>query len=321
MRFTCLHPLTHHPATVTSLKCLLFAVIFFASDRGLSHLLQAGLRRSFGMNVPAEVVCIGHSHTALGIDSEDLTRRLHVPVAKFALNGANAADRLLMIRHYLNERPSGVKLIIYDVDAHTFTGQGLSLNSYALFYPFLDDPAVRDYVRQYAPLPAYYTRRLISLARFNLDACNAAIKGWLGVDGNFKRGTVNLSRLRHDIARRDIRPITFDRECVDCVERTLDFIAERGIRCVLLYIPTIDVFNQAEPQAYDKAVAMLRSYADQYETVAFLDYNRLFAHRHELFYDPIHLNPEGRAAVTARLARDLADLFDRVSYARGGRTP
>lgn len=299
-------------------KYLLFIAIFLVGDRVVSSFLARGLERSYGMDEPAQILCIGHSHTALGIDGPGLSDRLGLRVAKFALNGANAADRLIMIRHFLETQLSNVKLIVYDVDAHTFTGQGLSLNSYALFYPYMDTASARDYVRSAAPFSTYWMRRLIRLSRFDLNSCNASLRGWLRVDGNFKRGTVDLTRLQKDIERGEVRPISFDQECIDYVEQTLDFIASKGIRCVLLYIPTVDVFNQAEPEAYNKAIAMLRSYADRYDMVTFLDYNVLFAHRHDLFYDPIHLNSEGRAAVTEQLAQDLAQMLGSASYARGG---
>ncbi len=306
---------------LTLTKYLLFGTIFLAGDRLFSSLLARGIERCYGMDEPAEVLCIGHSHTALGIDGPGLSDHLGLRVAKFALNGANAADRLTMIKHSWETGHSNVKLIVYDVDAHTFTGQGLSLNSYALFYPFMDSPSAQAYVRQAAPFWEYWMRRIVRLTRFDLDSCNASAKGWLRVDGNFKRGTVDLARLKSNIERGEIRPISFDPECIDYVEQTLDFIASKGIRCVLLYIPTVDVLNQVEPENYDKAIAMLRSYADRYDTVTFLDYNQLFAHRHELFYDPIHLNSEGRAVVTKQLAKDLATILGRGAYARGPSQP
>lgn len=283
----------------------------------MSSFLAHGLERGYGMDKPVDILCVGHSHTALGIDGPGLSDRLGLRVAKFALNGANAADRLIMIRHFLETQSSNVELIVYDVDAHTFTGQGLSLNSYALFYPYMDTISARDYVRRAAPFSTYWMRRLVRLSRFDLNSCNASLRGWLRIDSNFKRGTVDLARLRKDIDRGEIRPISFDQECIDCVEQTLDFIASKGIHCVLAYIPTVDVFNQAEPEKYNRAIAMLKSYADRYDTVTFLDYNVLFAHRHELFFDPIHLNAEGRAVVTEQLAQDLAGMLGSASYARG----
>lgn len=301
----------------TLAKVLLFVAMFLSADFALSRFLSRGLERGYGIDEAAEVLCVGHSHTALGIDGSGLSQRLGLRVAKFALPGANAADRSSMIRHYLERQPSNVKLIVYDVDAHTFTGQGLSLNSYSLFYPFMDSRSVRDYVRSAAPLSAYWMRRLVRLSRFDLNSCNASVRGWLRLDGNFKRGTVDLARLRQEIERGENRPISFDQECIDYVEQTLDLVASAGIHCVLLYIPTIDVFNQADPQGYDKAIALLKSYADRYETVTFLDYNVLFAHRHELFYDPIHLNSQGRAVVTQQLAQDLAGMLGSGAYARG----
>jgi hypothetical protein len=290
-------------------KASVFLAVFFVSDRILSYVLEQGLERGYSLDQPADVLCVGHSHTALGIDQRSLAEELGLRVAKYAMPGANVADRLTMIKHYVEAYPSQVKVVVYDVDAHTFTGTGLSANSYSLFYPFMDSPSVRSYVQENAPSMAYQIRRFIKLARFDLNSCNASIRGWAHSDANLKRGTVDVERLRQNIGRGDLWQIAFDRECFDHFERTLEFLQQRGIQCVLLYIPTIDIMNEAEPEKYAGAVQLLRAYAGRFSQVTFLDYNALFSHRHELFYDAVHLNPAGRALVTEQLAADLRTLL------------
>jgi hypothetical protein len=286
-------------------KLAAFLLIFGTFDRLAAGFLLVGVERNYGLDVPAEVLCVGHSHTGLGIDKTALERNLAVPVAKCARNGANVADRLVMIKQYLDRQPSTVKVLVYDVDAHTFTGQGLSLNSYSLFYPFMDSPSVDEYIRQQASSVDYSVRHALKLWRFNLESCNDAFRGWLGLRSNLKRGTVDVERLKKEIASNQIRHISFDEDCIKCFDETLQYVVKKGISVVLLYIPTIDLYNEAEPEKHQHAIDMFREFSAKYDRVTFLDYCPAFAHRHELFYDPIHLNPQGRWLVTERLAKDL----------------
>jgi hypothetical protein len=294
----------------------LLLAVFLINDRVFSDVLERGLKRGYGLDQPADVLCVGHSHTALGIDQQTLAEKLGLRVAKYAMPGANAADRLTMVRHYVETYPSRIKLVVYDVDDHTFTGEGLSANSYSLFYPFMDSPSVESYVRRNAPSIAYQIRRFIKLTRFNLDSCNASVRGWTRSDANLKRGTADVVRLRQSIDQGDIRRISFDRECFDSFQQTLDFLHQQRIPCVLLYIPTIDVMNEAEPEKHAHAVELLQDYARRFNHVMFLDYNALFSRRHELFYDAVHLNQAGRVLVTRQLAADLRVILENPSASR-----
>src|SRR5262245_53844805 len=95
-------------------KALLLLVLFLVLDRIAGWILLHGLERYYGMDVPAQVLCVGHSHTVLGIDKVELEQALGVPVAKFAVEGANTSDRLVMIRYYLKRQPNSVRAVVYD---------------------------------------------------------------------------------------------------------------------------------------------------------------------------------------------------------------
>lgn len=301
---------------VFCIKLAVFSLLCVLFDRLAAEFLEMGLERCYGLDIPAEVLCIGHSHTALGIDKTSLERELAAPVAKYARNGANLADRLAMIKQYLERQPSSVRVLVYDVDAHVFTGEGLSRNSYTLFYPFMDSPSVDSYVRQSASFMDYHIRHILTLRRFDLETCNASLRGWLRVYANLKRGTVDVGRLRKEIAAGRIRHISFDEESTKCFEETLRFVLGRGIHVVLLYIPTIDLYNEAEPEKHRQAIQLLREYSRKYERVTFLDYASVFGQRHELFYDSIHMNPQGQSVVTQKLVQDLKPLLLRARDCR-----
>ena len=109
-------------------KLIVFLLILFVADRLAAMVLLDGVEKYFGLDQPAPVLLVGHSHTVLGIDKEGLEEKLGVRVAKYARQGANLRDRLAMIRQYVHKFPDSVHTIVYDVDAHLFTPKGLSLS-------------------------------------------------------------------------------------------------------------------------------------------------------------------------------------------------
>lgn len=291
-------------------KLLILGGIILVLDKGISHLLQQGLDRYYGLDKRAAVLCVGHSHTMLGIDGAKLEHGLGVPVAKYAVNGANTFDRLAMLKHYFSVQPDTVRLVVYDVDDHAFTGSGLSSNSYRLFYPYLDNPDIARYVRNNAGTwDEYLSRRLLSLPRFNSVTLNLAMRGALHRYDNFKTGRVDINALKNDIRAGRRPPITIEPEMVNAFAETVRFVRAHNARLVLFYIPTVDLVNDMDRARHDQVMNIFRSYAAQDRGVTFLDYNPAFANRYDLFYDPIHLNRDGQSAVTDRVIGDLRRLM------------
>jgi hypothetical protein len=287
-------------------KTVLLLVLFVGLDRSLGWMLRTGLDRYYGLNEPAAVLCVGHSHTVLGVDKVYLEQALGLPVAKFAVEGANAADRLMMIQYYFTRQPKSLRAVVYDVDAHTFTGAGLSSSSYQLLFPFIDDPEMRRYLKQNcASRTEYVLRRLLCTTRYNELTISLAMRGYLKKWTNFKFGKYNIEAIRQQIREGRFRRIAFDKDSINLFEKTTSFVSSHGCTMFLAYIPTIDVFNGAEPEKFQHSVEMLDHYAATSPTIVFLDYNREYQSRHDLFFDSIHLNRDGQKEVTARLAQDL----------------
>jgi hypothetical protein len=306
--FPLLNDLRSQAASVRSfiLKATLLLILFFILDHVLGRVFVGGLDRYYGLNEPAAVLCVGHSHTVLGIDKVELERQLGVPVAKFAVEGANTADRAMMIRYYFSRHPKSVRAVVYDVDAHTFTGTGLSSSSYQLLFPFIDDPEIRAYVKQNCASSAeYWLRRLFCLPRYNELTLSLAVRGYLHRWTSFKFGKVDVNRLAKEIHEGRFLRIEFDQENCKEFDRTTAFVSSQGSSLFLAYLPTIDVFNAAEPEKFGVAMEIFKSYAATNSSITFLDYNKEFQSQHDLFRDPIHLNRDGQRKVTARLAEDL----------------
>jgi hypothetical protein len=288
------------------LKLLLFSALILGVDRLAGTLLKHGLDRYFGFDRNAAVLLVGHSHTMLGIDAELLQRSLGMPVAKYAVNGANVFDREAMLRHYFGDHPGRVKLVVYDVDDHTFTGDGLSSNSYRLLYPYIGNADMNGYLRANAgSWGEYFSRRVLLSLRFNAAVLNLSLRGLFGVFDNFKTGSVDIPSLEKEIQTGRRPGILIDSEYLNALEETIQLVRSRGARLVFCYIPSVDLLSRMDPARHTQVVDMFQRYDRDDEGVEFYNYQETFGSRYELFSDPIHLNREGQRIFTAQLKTDL----------------
>lgn len=282
-------------------------LLFFLGDMVLFHVLKAGMDHYYGMDKRAEVLCVGHSHTVLGIDAERLEKELGVPVSKYATSGANTLDRLWMLRQFIEEHPS-VKTVIYDVDPRIFDSDGLSSASYTLFLPYIGNPAISRYLRQEAKWQEYYVSRVLRTARFRDQTLNIALRGLLGKVENKKSSRMRVEDYSHYLAREKARTIRINPESVRCFQESIAYLTAKDVAVFLVFIPVADLLNDLDAANQEKAIAIFQDTARKNKNVHYLDYNQNLQHRHELFYDPRHLNKEGNELVTGRLIDDLRPL-------------
>ena len=281
-------------------SALIIAALFFLGDLTVFHVLKAGMDRYYGLNKPAGILCVGYSHTVLGIDAQRMEETLGVPVAKYATAGANTLDRMWMVRHYLEKQPT-VKTVIYDVDPRLFDTEGLSSASYTLFLPYIDDPAMDQYLRQEATWQEYVTAKLIHTARFRDQTINIALRGLMGKIENKKTTCIRIEDYRSRLEQEKAAKIRVNPESRQCFLDTVDDLTGRGINVILLRIPTIDLLNEIDPEGQEAVLRIFRDLADKNPRIWFWDYNRDYQHRHELFYDLRHLNWKGNEVVTGRV--------------------
>ena len=298
-----------------AIKFVLFIALFFIIDYAISAFLTTGLKKYYGLDKPAELALVGHSHTMLGLDKQAMEEALNIRIGKYAIEGANVMDRFTMIKHFVNSNGESLKAVTYDVDAWFITVEGLSLNSYVLFYPFLDDKDINEHVKKGAiesgdkvALTGYYVKKFIRTARFIDLNLNGSMRGWLGFYSNLKMGSLDVEAYKQRIAADDFQHTGFDEGYRKVFEEMLDYTAEHNIKLILLGIPTVGPLNRAEPEKYSQAMAMLQSYADRYDNVYFFDYNPEFEDQYDIFYDPVHLNPKGNELITKKVVEDLKQL-------------
>ena len=276
--------------------------MFLSLDRIIGYTLNIGLDKYFGLNTPAKVLLIGHSHLMLATDKKDMEAKLGVPVAKYCREGVNVADRYQMVKHYLDTKyADSLKVVLYGVDQFMFTGEGLSANSYKLFYPFMDDKVMDNYIRKEALPLDYWQHKLICTTRYSDALLNSAIRGWMSIWDNYKYGQLDVQQLQLDIKRGKQRHIHFEKNLIDLFEETLKLLIDKGIRVVLINTPIAQPLNEYEPEKYQKMIDYFKKLDEQNDSIAYLDFNPRYSDQYDLFFDPIHVNPEGQKVLSREI--------------------
>jgi hypothetical protein len=303
-------------------KALLLLILFMVGDMLVFRTLKAGMDQYYGMDKPAEILCIGHSHTVLGIDAARIEEELGLPVAKYATAGANTLDRYWMLRQFIDSHPS-VKVVVYDVDARLFDSEGLSSASYTLFLPYIDDQSMAEYLKQEATWQEYTTSRFIRSARFRDQTINIALRGLLGKTENKKSSTMQVENFANYLEREKERQIIINPESMQYLQKSIDFLTDRGIKLVLVYIPVSDLLNDIDASGQAAVDDIFKTMDHANPNVIFIDYNQDLQHRHDLFYDLRHMNAKGNQLVTDQIISDLKKLLyssTLVLSQRNGRT-
>jgi hypothetical protein len=287
--------------------CVPFAIIlslFIVGDIVVFHILKNGLDHYYGLDKSAQILCVGHSHTVLGLDTERIQTELGVPVSKYAMSGANVLDRYYMIQHFLNRNPS-VHTVVYDVDPRLFDSEGLSSASYTLFFPYIDEPIIKEFLRKESKWQEFITARMIRCSRFRDQTLKTAIQGFFGKSERKKTQRVRVEYMKGWLEREENRKIHIDQESLKCFLTTIEYLKKKGISVYLVYIPTIDLLNSIDSDTQKTIIKLFKNLADQDKTVTFLNYNENCQYRHELFYDLRHLNKDGNDLISGWLIKDL----------------
>ena len=288
-----------------SLFLVFFLLISFAGGK----FLLEGINRFYGLTQHSDILLVGHSHLMLAVDKKQLEEETGNKVSKYTREGVNVIDRYYMVKQYLDSKYSdSLKIIFYGVDSYTFTRAGLSDNSYKLFYPFMSDPVMESFIKENEKSAYdYYKYKFSPLTRYSDVLINASFRGWRNDFANYKFGAIDIDAFRNQVknnGKQFNRDIEMDSALVAIFEQTMDKITQRKIRVILVNTPLVDVLNQANPDQ-DKVIAYYQEYAQTNDLVEYWDFNPKFSSEYSLFYDPIHLNPQGQSAITKELIKRL----------------
>lgn len=292
------------------LSILLFVLVFIGLDRGIGWLLNNGLNRYFGLNQHSEVLLIGHSHLMLAIDKSNFEKGIGLSVSKYCREGVNVADRYEMVKQYLSSPYSdSLQVVLYGVDQFMFTGAGLSENSYKLFYPFIDEENMNEYIKESAGFSDYWVHKLICTTRYSDALINSAIRGYRYDWSNYKVGYLDVDALKEQIRKGQQRHIHFEQDLIDYFEKTLELLMQKGIKIILVNTPIAAPLNGYETEQYQKIISYFRAKADSSSLIYYWDFNPQYSTQYELFFDPIHLNPLGQRVITKQIIDRITQII------------
>ena len=281
---------------------ILYIGIFIIADRSLGAFINRGLNNYWGLNQYSNILLIGHSHLMLATDKTKFESVLTCKVSKYCREGANVVDRYQMVKQYLESSYSdSLRVVLYGVDQFIFTGSGLSSNSYKLFYPFMDEEFVDHYIYDSTDKYDYWLHKLLCSTRYSDILLNSSLRGWRQDWSNYKSGLLDVDKLRSQVDKKQYRHIEFAPDLIEIFEQTLQLLTEKNIKVVLVNTPVANLLNQCEPDKYEKIIGYFHKKADSSPFIYYWDMNPEYSKRYELFFDSIHLNPQGQKVVSDKI--------------------
>lgn len=291
-----------------AIRFMLIGLIIAGCDRAMAHVLKKGLLKYDQLDKRAEVLCVGSSYTEKGIDAKNLELGLGAPVTKYVKFGTRTLQRLAMLHIYLSEQKEFPKVVVYDVDPAIFEADPVGEHPYIRYYPFMDVPEVAEFIMDSgATREEFLCRKSLHLLRFN-DPTTIwrSIKGYRGAADFVPDGSVAVD----DLKKIKARFIEFNiKNQSQALEKVIDLVTKHNSKLVLLFIPQTDVLNQSRKDNVQKAIGLFRSYEVTNKNVIFLDYNRKYEHRLDIFADANHVNAAGQRLVTNDLIHELKPML------------
>lgn len=290
-------------------KLATIIVCFFTIDFTGSQILKHGLNQGMGLNEHSKILIVGHSHLMMGLDKSILEDSLGCKVTKHTRSGVGMTERKLMTQMFLDSPFSdSLIVVVIGVDPFSFNGEGLSENCHTLFYPWINEPNVGNYIKEATDPANYYVHKLFRLSRYNDDLIKQSIRGWKHDDRNYKV-SIFTDSLFEASKTKWARPITFNKHLMKELEQTITFCINRKLHIILLQTPILKVLTDMHPIEYKEITKYYQQLDSASNYVHFINYSPYYDEDYNIFFDPIHLNINGQKIVTERFIKDISYLL------------
>ncbi len=288
------------------IKSLIFVGLFFIMDYGWFFLLRKGLDRYYGFGKSPEILIIGSSASISGFDIEMMESTLGRKVAIYAQEGSSLDLKYTMLSHFLNKNKASLSTVILEISPRNFFNRGLAENSHKLFYPYMDDPIIDDYIAsEETKTTDYYIHKLIRTSRFNNYLLKYSVQGHLGFHENVKSSIVDTTAFTHHNTN-VLEAIILDSAKVKVLEKSINLIHENNAFAVLVNFPVTTFLQETyNTDDYIQYLALLTGLTQEYEGVSFIDLNIDKCNDYRLFSDRGHLNRMGQLNFTREICKRL----------------
>lgn len=290
------------------IRLIVALATFFIVDYTGHKMLKYGLDKGMGLNEHSKVLIVGHSQLMMGLDKSMIEETLECKVTKHTRTGVGIGVRMMMTDMYIDSKYSdSLKCAVLAVDPFSFNDEGLSQNSFMLFYPWMDDSYVDEFIRRSTDNVTFWGHKIFRLSRYSDDLIKQSFRGWKNDDRNYK-----TTYLTDEIYERGKdkweRPIKFNQPLMHNLEETINHITSKGIHVVLLQSPSYYKLTENQQEKYKKILDYFQSLTNKFPLVSFIDYDQIYNRQSNLFFDPLHLNVEGQELMTKRLIEDIKEI-------------
>ncbi len=290
-----------------TIKCILAIIVFFLTDFTVSAFLKYGLDKGMGLNEHSQVLIVGHSHLMMGLDRQMMEKGLRCKVTKHTRAGVGIVERELMVQMFLSSQyADSLKVVVIGVDPYLFNDEGLSENSFTLFYPWMDNVHVGEYIYNATDFTTYYAHKLFRTAGFSDDLIKQSVRGWKHDDRNYKTHVFTDTEFQSNKAKWD-RPIVMNSKAMKVLEEIITMCTNRNLHVILLQAPVLKSLTDLHRKDYSDILAYYQNLDADNSKVHFLNLSPSYENDNSLFFDPIHLNVCGQKKVTEDLIGFLAE--------------
>ena len=286
---------------------LLFVLIFFLSDFFLGKFLGLGLDKYYGLENKSEFALVGHSQIMLGMDKKLIEDSLKISVSKYTREGVSVVERKIILNHLIS-KSENIKTVVYAVDPFLFNSDKISLNSYSMFYPYLENKIIYDFLKTNVSNIDLFAKKFIRTSRYNDILLASSIRGHLGLWDNLKFQTLDTTRLKIQIQNNNYKKIELNNNSLKNFYESIDFLNDKNIKVILLSVPNVHLINEKQTQKYEEVLTVFQNLDNENKNIYYFNFDEKFESKYNLFFDPIHLNRVGQKLFTQLFLNELKNL-------------
>ena len=284
-------------------------LLFFFFDFAFSQIMLLGLNKYYGIDDKPDVLINGSSMSMSGFNRKDIEHLTGLQVSNYSYEGVTVKDRHAMIDHFFNVYPEGIRTVVYEVNPILFSSFKSADNVYSIFYPYMDNKVIDQYIKQNAPRREYFANKIIRTKRYDSRLNRLIIRGLLNNYDNLKTNSLDSAVIEHLYLRKETINIGMEKSAMSMFENTMDLIESHNSDIILIMMPMyymkLNTFNQDE---YKLLVDYLENLCSSRDHIKFLDLNNdSLIFNPAFFSDPLHFNSSGQRQITKEICNLLTE--------------
>lgn len=281
-------------------RCLILIVFFFILDFIISIILIKGLNKNYGFGKHPDILINGSSMSLSGFNKNEIEKSTGKSIATYSHEGVSVIDRYAMIKHFFHLYPKGIQTVVYEINPILLSNVSSAENVYTLFYPYMDDKTIDNYIKERAGAREYYINKIIRTKRFDARLIRSIIMGYLGKYENIKTNSLDSPSLLPLIAKKGMIEIALKNTNIEVFESTMNLIRSHNADIILVMMPMYYIkLNTFHNDDYKKLCMYLEDYCSSREDIKFLDLNQdSIIYNASYFSDPLHFNVYGQEQIT-----------------------